>query len=194
MKVPLLCVGKSTDVSAETKAKLEGIYGGEINFEHTDCSLGRLDIVANWVQAKGVHFTGPLPTAIGSVPITTTDADGKLVRLKGIVPLTEPFPIPIAPSDEFVRLEPKVYFGGRVMSIWYINRDGVAVVSLGQMLPGEYDFGTTTRREYTEVLDGWIMINGKKYRSERKPCLLQAGEPAVVSTTVHAAWITRFSD
>ena len=77
------------------------------------------------------------------------------------------------------------------MSLWYINGQGVALYSVGQMLPGKYEFGKPDCIEHTRVTRGWMVVNGEKFKAGES-FVCQPGEDIAITTRVTTAWFTRF--
>lgn len=66
--------------------------------------------------------------------------------------------------------------------------DDKVVFAVGIAMPGVYDFGVHKNAEVIHVLNGYLIINGVKYQPHHAPCLIGAGESAIIKVDVPSSY------
>lgn len=83
------------------------------------------------------------------------------------------------------------YFDGHVQSLGF-NAEGQDK-TLGVVLPGDYHFGTATRKETMQVITGVLTINGQAYFPNEAPCVIAEGGDIQISTTSISSYLCLYN-
>ena len=73
------------------------------------------------------------------------------------------------------------YFDGKVQSLAFVE-NGKTVMSVGLVLPGEYNFGTIERHERITVNTGQLYINGRWFSPGDTEVVLPGKQVMVMAT------------
>ena len=83
------------------------------------------------------------------------------------------------------------YFEGNVQSLGFSDHGDDMTV--GVIVPGDYDFGVASRKESMKVITGVLTINGKSYFPEDEVCIIPAGEKILISASSVSSYLCSYN-
>jgi uncharacterized protein YaiE (UPF0345 family) len=91
-----------------------------------------------------------------------------------------------------MEIKHNTYFDEAVQSIGFVE-NGKLTMTVGLLLPGDYDFERAGPKETITILTGKVRINDNVY-TENKTCVIESGAPIKVMALEPSSYICRYGD